>query len=146
MPQKVAALAYVKQLAPDLPSKRIRLVDNVELNTAYSRGFDYLQIGSDVLPGVNAGLGSSSANSRISISLYGSLAHELVGHREAAIADRTQSVTALEEAQASIRAARFAPGLKITERITLLRDGVNRLRSKGIRVRDVKTALHIQVR
>ena len=43
------------------------------------------------------------------------------------MAGRTQSILALEEAQASIRAARFGPDLTSTERFTLMRDGIMRL-------------------
>ena len=75
------------------------------MNTGYAHGdlFSILNVGSDVVPG-NVGVGTLSANSRV--SLRGTLAHEVVGHREAALAGRTQSTLALEEAQASIRAAR----------------------------------------
>lgn len=58
-----------------------------------------------LVPG-NIGKGTLTANSRIGIK--GTLAHEIVGHREAALAGRTQAVHSLEEAQASIRAARFS--------------------------------------
>jgi hypothetical protein len=75
--------------------------------------------------------------------------HELVGHREAALAGRTHGSLALEEAQASIRAARFAPGLSSTERVTLLRDAISRLQNAPngpIRVRNVRDSLYIQNR
>lgn len=52
-------------------------------------GQEVLQIGSDVVPG-NVGLGTLTANSRV--SLKGSLAHEIVGHRDAALAGRTQDL------------------------------------------------------
>lgn len=50
----------------------------------------------------------------------------------------------LEEAQASIRAARFAPGLTSIERLTLIRDAVERLHKAGLRVADVRDTLWIQ--
>jgi hypothetical protein len=78
--------------------------------------------------------------------LYQSACHELVGHREAALASKTQLETPLEEAQASIRAARFAPSLSSTERYTLLRDGITRLYKADIKVRQVKNILHINNR
>ncbi|AYB46231.1 hypothetical protein D5F53_24340 [Paenibacillus lautus] len=53
---------------------------------------------------------------------------------------------ALDEAQASIRAARFAPELTSTERITLLRDAVTRLHHGGLKWRDVKDKLYIDER
>ena len=50
---------------------------------------------------------------------------------------------ALEEAQASIRAARFAPNLTPLERYILLRDAINRLKKVGIKTREVKHLLFI---
>ncbi len=123
----------------------IRWVDDKELNTAYSPGFDLLNIGTDVMPGVMPqGQGTLKANTRL--TWKSSIAHELVGHREAALAGKTQSETPLEEAQASIRAARFAPSLSSTERYTLLRDGITRLYKAHIRIRQIKNILHIDNR
>ncbi|MEN8220213.1 MAG: AAA family ATPase [Pseudomonadota bacterium] len=115
----------------------IRIVDDTNLNTGYAHGemFSILNIGSDVAPG-NVGIGTLTANSIICIK--GTLAHEIVGHREAALAGRTQDILSREEAQASIRAARFAPYLDSTERFRLLRDGIN--------IREVKNKLFIQQR
>lgn len=59
---------------------------------------------------------------------------------------KTQDLLHLEEAQASIRAARFAPDLTSTERFTLLRDGITRLQNAPggpVRIRDVKSSLYI---
>ncbi|PPQ49491.1 hypothetical protein C5G87_06615 [Paenibacillus peoriae] len=53
---------------------------------------------------------------------------------------------ALDEAQASIRAARFAPDLTQIERIMLLRDGITRLKNEGIKIREVKDILFIHER
>ena len=50
---------------------------------------------------------------------------------------------AKEEAQASIRAARFAPLLSHTERYTLLRDGIARLKNRGLKIRQVRHLLYI---
>ena len=50
---------------------------------------------------------------------------------------------ALDEAQASIRAARFAPGLSSIERYTLLRDAIARLRKQNITIREVRHLLFI---
>ena len=132
----------------DLNGVDVRWVDDRNLNTAYGNMFgqEVLQIGSDVVPG-NVGLGTVTANSRV--SLNGTLAHEIVGHREAALAGRTQDLLYLEEAQASIRAARFAPDLTSTERFTLLRDGITRLQNTPtgpVKIRDVKDLLYIQNR
>lgn len=92
------------------------------------------------MPGT-MGHGTHTANSRI--TWRGAVAHELIGHREAALVGKTQIDPALEEAQASIRAARFAPELTRTERYTLLRDAIARLHNEGIRVRSVKEQLCI---
>jgi hypothetical protein len=78
------------------------IVFNDDMNTYYSSlfGEDRLSIGTDILPVVTG----SYANSRI--SMYGAIAHELIGHRRAALFGKTQTNPLLEEVQASIRAAR----------------------------------------
>jgi hypothetical protein len=107
--------------------------------------FDVLYIGSDVLPAnTPTGLGTMTANSRD--SWKGAISHELIGHREAALAGKTNAIPVLEEAQASIRAARFGPELSNTERITLLRDAIARLNKSGYRIRDVKDSLFMNGR
>ncbi|KAF6619192.1 hypothetical protein J2W97_002587 [Paenibacillus jamilae] len=53
---------------------------------------------------------------------------------------------ALDEAQASIRAAQFAPDFTQLERIMLLRDGITRLKNEGIKIREVKDILFIHER
>jgi hypothetical protein len=105
-----------------------------------------LQIGTDAFPASKPlGLGTKTANSRITMN--GTIAHELVGHREACLAGRAfEPASALDEAQASIRAARFGIGLTSTERSALLRDAINRLNNVGIKIRDVKDILYIQKR
>ena len=145
--QKDLISDYIKLVELGAPSSVsvIRWVDDKELNTAYSPGFDLLNIGSDVMPAPQSkGKGTLTANSRL--TWKSSIAHELVGHREAALAGKTQSEDPLEEAQASIRAARFAPSLSSTERYTLLRDGITRLYKADIKVRQVKNILHITSR
>ena len=105
--QKEQISEYIKLVESGSPSKVgvLRWVDDREMNTAYSPGFDLLNIGSDVMPAIQPkGQGTLTANTRL--TWKSSIAHELVGHREAALAGKTQSETPLEEAQASIRAAR----------------------------------------
>ncbi|AFZ38088.1 hypothetical protein Sta7437_4630 (plasmid) [Stanieria cyanosphaera PCC 7437] len=145
--QKQQIEEYISSLSLDnlKDLEIIRWVDDRQLNTAYSPGFDLLQIGSDVMPANRSDRqGTLSANTRI--TWKGSIAHELVGHREAALAQKTQLQPILEEAQASIRAARFAPLLTSTERYTLLRDAIARLHKAGIKVRQIKYLLHINHR
>ena len=145
--QKEQISEYIKLIELDAPSKVsvIRWVDDKELNTAYSPGFDLLNIGSDVMP-ANKSKGQDTITANTRLTWKSSIAHELVGHREAALAGKTQSETSLEEAQASIRAARFAPSLSSTERYTLLRDGITRLYKASIKVRQVKNILHVNNR
>ncbi|KLU52929.1 hypothetical protein EL84_11090 [Paenibacillus sp. VT-400] len=87
----------------------------------------------------------------------GTIAHEIIGHYEAFksgkafelynLDDATYARNfALDEAQASIRAARFAPELTSVERMTLLRDAITRLKNADLRVKDVKNELYIQHR
>ena len=145
--QKAQISEYIKLVESSAPSNVgvIRWVDDKELNTAYSPGFDLLNIGSDVMPASKfKGQGTLTANTRL--TWKSSIAHELVGHREAALAGKTQLETPLEEAQASIRAARFGPSLSSTERYTLLRDAITRLYKAGIKVRQVKNILYIESR
>ena len=75
--------------------------------------------------------------------MRGAIAHELEGHRTAEILGKTNSNALLEEVQASIRAARFAPDLTTKERITLIRDGLERLQKAGLKVKEIKDQLWI---
>jgi len=102
---------------------------------------DLLVVGTDVVP-----LSKKSKRPNDNISLKGVIAHELVGHREASLKGRSQSAIELEEAQASIRAARFAPNLNNAERMILIRDAICRLTGKGLSLRPVKDKLFIQER
>lgn len=111
-------------------------------NTQYCTLTDSLHIAPDALPARGAvPVGTRGANLRV--TLKGCIAHEMEGHRRAFIAGKSQPVRVLEEAQASIRAARFGKGLTQAERYTLLRDGISRLASQGIKIRDVKDVLWI---
>jgi len=111
--------------------------------TAYNEKFDAYIIGTDVKPAESVRYGVKNANRRISIK--GTLAHEVIGHREAHIKGWTQYDDFLEEVQASIRVSRFAPGLSKTERITLLMDARSRL-GTGRQLKDVKGFLNIDKR
>ena len=119
-----------------MPRDRIYYVDYD--CTGYGAAFDLLRIGTDVLP---ASVRQKNPNGNV--SMHGAIAHELIGHRNAALAGRTHQDETLEEVQASIRAARFAKDLTLSERITLYRDALKRLRDKGYRLRAVKGSLYI---
>ncbi len=112
-----------------------------------------LYINNDVLPST---MTTNTPNSLISGK--GTIAHEVVGHYETVskgTAFETQYIDtdgtvkynlrnlALDEAQASIRAAKFAPDLSQGERIMLIRDGLTRLKNQGIKLKDVKQILDI---
>ena len=142
--------------AVSLNMPRTRIKYSNTFNVSYGEIFDVLYLGTDTYPVENAEQsekqikqtkqtkGTTGANSRI--SWKGSVAHEIVGHREAKLKGLTQKNYLLEEVQASIRAARFAPGLSDIERITLLRDAVYRLHKNNIKVNDVKHLLNIKER
>ncbi|GBU27728.1 hypothetical protein R84B8_01268 [Treponema sp. R8-4-B8] len=103
--------------------------------------FGTLVIGTDIVP-----LSKRSTHPNDNISIRGGIAHEVVGHREAELKGRSQPTKPMEEAQASIRAARFAPGLSRGERIDLIRDGINRLHNAKCSLRDIKNTLFINER
>jgi len=125
-----------------MPPERIRYSE--QLNISYGAEFDVLYLGTDTYPIENTGTDTKSSNSRI--SWKGSIAHELIGHREASLKGWTQSDKLFEEAQASIRAARFAFDLSEPERITLLRDAVYRLNKNGYSISEVRELLNIKER
>ncbi|WP_437793358.1 SpvB/TcaC N-terminal domain-containing protein [Sorangium sp. So ce693] len=136
--QRAEALAMAEELG--MPAERT--VVSSSQNTSHAGGMlDILIIGPDVLPAANAPVGTTGANARI--GMRGALAHELIGHREAYLAGRTLSDGIFEEAQASIRAAKLAPGLSSTERVTLLRDAVNRLHNAGRTTEDIRPLLFL---
>ena len=112
-------------------------------NTAFHRfteGGDwyFLVIGSDALPAENNG---GTPNELI--SARGCIAHEVIGHYLAYKRGTTQSELVLEEAQASIRASKYADGLSKEEREVLWLDAMERLQKAGIRYEDVESQLDI---
>lgn len=107
--------------------------------TAYGISFDLLRIGTDVYPAKEY----DPANANSNVSMHGAIAHEIVGHRMAALAGKSQADEVLEEVQASIRAAKFTPDLNSSERIILYRDAITRLRNNNIKLKDIKNKLHI---
>lgn len=97
-------------------------------------------IGTDVFP-CNT---PTSPNEKLSYKA--AIAHEVIGHYEAWKGGFEQSVPALDEAQASIRAARFAEGLTKTERTELLKDAVLRLRNADIPLKEARKHIKISER
>ena len=98
----------------------------------------YLVIGTDAYPTSN---NNGTANERISVN--GCMAHEVVGHYETWKKGTVNKVEVLDEAQASIRAAKFGVDLSDDERQTLLQDAYDRLEAAGIAFEDVKDELDI---
>jgi len=141
----------VYALVLGIPDHVLCFSDN--MNTAYGNifGREIVYIGSDIAPLSSPPISGMSANSRISIKA--SLAHEWIGHRGAEVARRSfdrgslssPSLVniALDEAQASIRAAHFAPLLTSIERYTLLRDSIARLKNQNLSIRQVRHFLYI---
>jgi hypothetical protein len=152
--QKKELMDYTKSLG--FPEENI-IISRTGFYDEWNTGmmYDRFIINTDVLPAEQTGVGTLSANSRVTGKA--TVAHEIVGHYEAYQAGRAFELYgldadafkvnfALDEAQASIRAARFAPDLTSTERITLLRDAITRLHHGGLRVEDVKGRLYIDER
>ncbi len=121
-----AATDYAGSLG--MPREQITYGPN--LSTSYWPTFDQLVIGPDVNPGAAGALRNPANPANSLVSSRGAIAHEVIGHRAAALAGMTHSVDAFEEAQASFRAALLAPGLTSEERWTLTLDAAARLRGQ----------------
>jgi len=106
--------------------------------TGYNPTWDILVIGTDVFP-----LNERVSNPNSNVSYKGAIAHEIIGHRMADLQGVAHPDQLFEEVQASVRAARFAPGLSRLERSDLLRDAIGRLHIRGLRLRDIRGELFI---
>ena len=126
------------RIASQYGMPRERVVFSDDMYTGYFPLADKLYIGTDVYPAGN----TSKAN--YMISHRGTLAHELIGHRDAALAGKTQGEEYLEEAQASVRASR-APGLSQRERDILFRDAQERL-PDGMLLEEIMSQLYLEVK
>ena len=100
-----------------------------------------LVIGTDVYPSDTV-----SKNPNDQISYRGAIAHEIVGHYEAWIGNFECDDFFIDEAQASIRAARYANGLTFEERATLIKDGLYRLKKGNISLREARKYMRIEKR
>jgi hypothetical protein len=115
--QQAEAASYARSLG--LPDESLAFSPTGK--TGYLGGdIDAVVIGPDVMPG--PGL---TANAQV--SMRGAIAHEVVGHRGAALAGQTRGTVFLEEFQASMRASLEAPGLTGPERAGLMQDAVARI-------------------
>lgn len=134
------------------PEEKIYIADMVTSSNTGMLYDEILLINNDVLP---TNLPTKNPNSLV--SGRGAIAHEIVGHYETALKGtsfnqydtidnqlvRNSYHAALDEAQASIRAARFAPDLTYEERVILIRDGLTRLKQEGLKINDVRHLLDI---
>lgn len=117
-----------------------------EQNTSYGLMFgqDRLIINTDVMSGA-----LKTANSRL--NWKAALAHELEGHRAAALAGKTYfdpSASAkindlLEEVQASVRASLYGKDLNKVERFDLMQDAIERLQKNNLTLEEVIDKLWI---
>lgn len=150
-PEQIEELkAYAQKLG--FPEDKIYIADMVTSSNTGMLYDEILLINNDVLP---TNLPTRNPNSLI--SGRGTIAHEVIGHYETAIKGtsfnqydiinneliRNSYNAALDEAQASIRAARFAPDLTYGERAMLIRDGLQRLKQEGLKINDIRDALDI---
>ena len=121
MPLTEAQKAECLKIAMEygMPSDRIVFSDN--MFTGYMPTGDRLYIGTDVYPCGN------TEKADYTISHRGTLAHELIGHRNAYLLGKSQTREYLEEAQASLRASRLASGLSDEERKILMQNAIERL-------------------
>jgi len=137
--QKLEIKGFAEELG--MPSDRIKFTSS---NTGYVDDWDTLMVGTDVMPAAKpSGAGTLQANQRL--SWKAAVSHEIDGHRAAGLTGKSHAPgSALDEAQASIRAARYGKGLSQKERIQLLRDAISRLHKEGIKIRDVRDLLWIK--
>lgn len=92
---------------------------------SFQDGRSLLVIGTDAYPS------KTPRNANEALPVNSSMAHEIVGHYEATLRGTVQEERLLDEAQASIRAARFADGLTSEEREALMQDAYYRLELYG---------------
>ncbi len=146
-------VAYAKDLG--FPENKIYVADAVTSSNTGMLYNEILVINNDVLP---TELPTRNPNSLVSGK--GTIAHEVIGHYETGIKGTSFSQydlidnqlvrnpynIALDEAQASIRAAKFAPNLTFEERVVLIKDGLQRLKQEGLKINDVRHLLDIRER
>lgn len=128
-------------LSLGVPAEAIKVSESMNTSYRHTFGIEILYIGTDVMP--NPAHRDYPTNANLRISMKGAIAHEVVGHRAAELRGKTHPDPLLEEAQASIRAARFAPDLTQLERIALLRDAAERLHRAGLRISEVRDKIWI---
>ena len=122
-----------------MPRERIAYRDTYW--TGYNPDYDILLIGTDAYPNPK----SQTANGRLSYKA--AIAHEVIGHRETSMRGTSRDKDdPMDEAQASIRAARFSPGLLKKDRELLIQDARDRLLKIGKTLEDVIDELDVHER
>ena len=113
-----------------MPRDRIVYLENI--NTSYTgSAFDVLVIGTDAYPS------GDTSRANYEMSNRAAIAHEVVGHRATCLHDTNKASTPMDEAQASYRAAKLAPGLTDDDRRLLEQDARDRLSAIGVNLDDV---------
>jgi hypothetical protein len=139
----------IKDYAVKLGMPRDHIFYSENMNTSWSPNFDLdtLYIGLDVLPAKKLVGRTLPVNSYL--SWKASVAHEVIGHRQAYLDGKSHEGIAndwLEEAQASVRAALLTPNLTSRERRMLIRDARDRLKNKDnkLKFKDVRHLLWLE--
>lgn len=113
-----------------MPRDQIVYLENI--NTSYTGSvFDVLVIGTDAYPS------GDTSRANYEMSNRAAIAHEVVGHRTTCLHGTNKTSTPMDEAQASYRAARLAPGLSDDDRRLLEQDARDRLSAIGVNLDDV---------
>ena len=113
-----------------MPRDQIVYLENI--NTSYTGSvFDVLVIGTDAYPS------GDTSRANYEMSNRAAIAHEVVGHRATCLHGTNKTSTPMDEAQASYRAARLAPGLSDDDRRLLEQDARDRLSAIGVNLDDV---------
>jgi hypothetical protein len=98
--------------------------------TGYSPSLDQVNIGRDVAAGPEGGPVHPDNAANPKIDIEGTVKHEFIGHREAALAGQAREDNWHEEAQASFRGAIHGDDLSPEQRWLLTQDAIARMREQ----------------
>lgn len=112
--------------------------DDQETSNSLLFGLDLLYINTDIMPAANP----RTANS--SVTWQGAIAHELEGHRAAALSGNDHADLLIEEVQASMRASIFGKYLTPNERQILKMDTMEILQKAHVKFNDIKHKLWLE--
>lgn len=134
--QKDDAVNYA--LKYNISRDAILISENMSTSFGLLYGQETLYIGTDVLP-TESPKRHKSVNSNL--SMKAALAHELAGHRAAALANKTHSDPVFEEIQASIRASLHGIELSEEDRQMLIEDAKLRLKCTNCTFDEIRSKL-----